>query len=444
MGNNLSLDYSAITLFYYLAIVLFVGIVAGGFPVLILTKFDPVEVLKGRLGIGGPNLFSRALVAIQFGCSIFLIVSVGVMANQVSFLRTKELGFKSDNVVVIPTSNRPSGDDIKNTQRTRLLKVLQNELTQYENIINVAGSSWSLSGSGRHGRSHIQFEETKFEAFHFKIDYNYLETFGMELIDGRNVSQDTIADSEGSVIVNESFAKEIGSSYGIGKKIRFGEGNIQNPTIIGIVKDFHFQPLYQEIEPLILHLAPWQINYIFIKIKSDDIPGTLSLIKTKWNEKVRSLGTKIEPNLTLEYSFLEDNLDQHYKSEEQWTKIIGYSSGVSILIACMGLLGLTTLAITRRTKEIGIRKVLGASSFGIVYLLSKEQLRIVIVATIITWPLAYLTLIHWLQNFVYRVDLDMWPFIVGGGITLMISLIPVSYQAIKTAVENPIKALRYE
>jgi putative ABC transport system permease protein len=242
-----------------------------------------------------------------------------------------------------------------------------------------------------------------------------------------------ITDAKEAVIVNETFVKAYGLEHPIGKKLPSFQGR-QNPTIIGLVKDFHFRPLYFPIEPLALYCQPsWSI---FVKINPADISGTLAFLKSKWNE--------LAPNEAFRYDFLDEYVDRQYKNKERWGRIVGYASIFANFIAGLGLLGLALLAAVRRTKEIGIRKVLGATITNIAALLSKDFLKLLLVANLIAWPLAYFATGKFLQNFAYRMHVGLLPFLLAGLIALFVAIIAVSYQALKAALANPVESLRYE
>lgn len=241
----------------------------------------------------------------------------------------------------------------------------------------------------------------------------------------------------GAVIVNESFVKKVGWTDPIGKKLKFSYGEVKDPTVIGVVKDYHFLSLREDIPPLMLHLDPASpMGVIWVKIRPDDVPSTLVLLEETWR--------KIAPDIPFVHTFLEEANSWQYRAEARWREVIGYASLFAIFIACLGLFGLTSLAVTRRTKEIGVRKVLGASASNVVMLLSKDFVKLVLGANLIAWPVAYYAMNRWLQDFAYRINLGVGVFILGGLLALVIALLTVSAQAVKAARANPVDALRYE
>jgi putative ABC transport system permease protein len=261
----------------------------------------------------------------------------------------------------------------------------------------------------------------------------------MELIAGRNFSKEFPSDSSDAVIVNEALAKEFGWDDAIGRKIS-GFRNVQGleePTVIGVVKDFHFLSLHNEIAPVILHVNPnWPIRYILVKIANANVPQTLALLRDTWH--------RVSPNAPFEFYFLDEDVENQYRAETRWGKIVGYASVLAIFIACLGLFGLATLTAAKRIKEIGIRKVLGASVAGLAGLLSKDFVKLVLAANLIAWPIAWYAMNKWLQNFAYRTDINWWVFALAGGLALLTALLTVSTQAIKATLANPVEALRYE
>jgi putative ABC transport system permease protein len=273
----------------------------------------------------------------------------------------------------------------------------------------------------------------------FRIDQNYLSTLGMELTQGRNLSPDFPADPQHSVLVNESFVDRFGLQSPLRQKVRVPiralEDNVG--TIVGVVRDFNYLSLHTEVEPAVLHTSPrYPVSYIAIKIDPENVQQTIGMLGSTWS--------KIAPDVPFEYYFLDEDFNRQYATEQRWSSIFGYSAFFAIFIASLGLLGITTLAVGRRTKEIGIRKVLGATVGGLVRLISKEFLLLVLVANLIAWPVAYYAASRWLENYAYRIGIGWQTFILAGILALLIALITVSFQAVKAALANPVESLRYE
>jgi putative ABC transport system permease protein len=264
------------------------------------------------------------------------------------------------------------------------------------------------------------------------VDTDYIKTFNIEMAEGRFFSESFPADQDESFVINETAAKAIGLASPVGKRFSLWD---YNGKIIGVIKDFHFASLHYEIEPLVMKMG-WALDNICMRIKPDDIPNTIRFIEDKLKE--------IVPDYPFEYEFLDESLNRRYRAEQRMETLSKYMTALAIFISCLGLFGLAAFTAERRTKEISIRKVFGASVSALVFLLSKEYIKWVIAANVIAWPVARVVINSWLQNFAYRIDVDILPFLMAGALALMIALLTVSFQAIKTALSNPVEALRYE
>jgi len=278
--------------------------------------------------------------------------------------------------------------------------------------------------------------ELQLEMNHTAVDHTFLKTFHLELTEGRFFTEELKTDSD-NFVLNEIAAKAIGADAPIGKKFRLLN---KEGVIIGVVKDFHFTSLHKEISPLIMHMMPYQYwmyrNYVFVRLRSENIGATLAAIKDKWD--------KVIPEYPFEFYFLDKTIDNRYRSEQRFGVILRVFTILAIFISCFGLFGLISFAAEQRTKEIGIRKVLGASVTGIVRLLAKEFLILVIIANVIAWPLAYVAMNRWLDNFAYRADFSIEVFLFSGLLAVGIAFLTVSFQSIRAALANPVKSLRYE
>lgn len=310
------------------------------------------------------------------------------------------------------------------------------ELQKDSNIINVTTSS-DVPTYTLHCASDIDWEgknpETQMMIYHFSVDYDYLKTFAMEIVEGRDFSKDFTTDESTAYIVNETAVNAMGMKNPVGKKLVFWG---RKGTIIGVVKDFHYQSLHKEIEPLVLRIAPRLDWYIFVKTKSKNISKTLNYIQ-------RTYG-KFNPGYPFEFTFLDDEIDKLYNDERRTLKIFNYFAFIAIFISCLGLFGLAAFMAQLRTKEVGVRRVLGAPIPNIVLLLSKEFLALVVVANIFAWPIAYLVMDKWLHNFAYRTTPGYLTFILSALLALVIAFTTVIYQSIKAATINPVDALKYE
>ena len=413
------------TIFSLVGIIFIVGVVAGGYPAFYLSSLQPAKALKGPASETGERGRLRGvLIVLQFAISIALIVCTVIVGNQVRFLKNKDLGFNRDNIVTIPLT----GDDAQ--LKSMLLK---QELLRVPNVVNVSASSEVPCNGFTSNGYFPEGQQTVMMIHVVDVDDDFLSTYGMSLVDGRYFSKDFPSDRS-AFVVNQTLVRILGWSSPLGKKI-LRDGS---HPIIGVVKDFNYARLNNGIEPLILAHEPWRDRYdnLSIKIRPADIAGTLSTIRNVWGNLV--------PSTPFEYSFLDERFDRLYKSEERFQRTFFSFSALAIIIALMGLLSLASLATEQRTKEIGIRKVLGASALSVTGLLSGDFLRWVALANILAWPAAYYFMSQWLENFAYRIDMTVWPFVGAAVISILLGWFSVSFQTIRAAMTNPVEALRYE
>jgi len=414
-----------------ICITLLVGIIAGSYPALFLTSLSPFNILKGGFKISKKRSTRtrNSLVIIQFVFSIALIICTFFIYNQLNYIKNTNLGFSRDYIVVAPVAEMNSERDYE---------TLKNKLSQHSQIIHTSVSSKlpSLITGGGSARWEGKTDEN-IRFTHGFVDYNFLDLYGMELLEGRNFSKGIHTDVKQAYILNEKAVKAIGWKAPIGK--RFNQGREEDGVVIGVIDDFHFLPLHRRIEPLVLSLIQneWEeARFLSIKISSNDITSTLSFVEEKFRE--------FSPDYSFSYSFFNNQIDRMYRSERKLGQSFITFTLIAVFIACLGLLGLASFTAEQRTKEIGIRKVLGASVPGIFVLLSREFTKWIVLANIIAWPIAYYFMNKWLQNFAYRISLSVWIFILSGLTALCIALLTISYQAIKAARASPIEALKYE
>jgi putative ABC transport system permease protein len=422
--NNLGL------LLGLLAISLFVGFVSGSYPALILSAFKPARVLKKAVDKNANGFSFRAVTSVlQFSISIVLIFATAVVYAQIHYMRKKDLGFDAKQVVSIPLTSHSL------REKTEIFKV---EILRDPSILSACASYGTPASGTGSGRSFIPEGYPAGESIHMEtlfIDYDFIETYGLTLTSGRNFSREFATDVENAFILNETAVKKLGWDDPIGKRFSEEDAGVE-AKVIGVIKDFHFESTLYEIAPMVLTLRPYEFSHVSAKIHLDDVSRVLTFLEAKWKE--------FAPEYPFEYVFVDEEFDRYYNFERRQGQLFTYCSILAIFISCMGIFGLASFTAEKRTKEIGIRKVLGASVSGIIVLLSKEFVKWVLVANIIGWPVAYFVMIRWLQGFAYRVNIGVWMFAFSAFLVLIIALLTVSYQSIKTALADPINSLRYE
>jgi putative ABC transport system permease protein len=439
-SKNLSLDLDATFILFCALMVSLIAMVAGMYPALVLSRFNPVEVLKGKLNLkSNKGWLRQSLIVGQFIASIGMIVCTISIGEQMRYLRTKDLGYNKEQIIVVPTNkSRQEGMPLAQLYRTELLKNPQ-----------VSDATVSLYSFVQAPWIEMGFTDDKkvYKSFQYNtIDENFLRTMNIKVVRGRDFQNGNTADFTTGALVNESFVKEFDLGDAVGKKL---PGKIDE-YIVGVVKDFNFESLHTPVRPLVMTMridsiarrienisfgSPRQPR-ISVRMKSGNLANNIEILKQAW--------VKVNPLQDFEYQFLDESIASRYVQEQRASTIVKLASGLSIFIACMGLFGLATLTVVRRTKEIGIRKVLGASIPTIAGLLSKDFLKLVIIAAVIAFPLAWWAMQSWLQDFAYRVSIGWWVYVLAGVLAVLVALATVSYQAIKAAMANPVKSLRTE
>ena len=425
----------------FVILTIFVGLAAGSYPALLLSRFIPVKVLRGKLSSDKSNLkLRRGLVVLQFVISITLVICTFIIVRQLFFLQNMDAGFDKENVVLIPARD----DAIRKSR-----DVIKEEFKKNPNIICVAASS-SIPGGSYANNKKIPEGFAESEAVlmdEINADHDFLPTMGIELVTGRNFSKEFGTDELYSVIINETAVKQFGWDDPLGKTIKSYDprktcGQYKEMTVIGIVKDFNLRYLTQKIEPVFIGCDPdypRPYNYmdvISVRFKPDDMAGTLDFMKKKWG--------KIFSDFPFVYYFMDDIFGSQFLQIERSRKIFSYFSFLAIFVACLGLYGMASFSAVQRTKEIGIRKVLGSTTTGIITLLGKELIVLILIANLVAWPLSFIAMNQWIRNFPYRANIGIELFFASSLIVLLIGLLTVAHQAIRAALANPVNSLRYE
>ncbi len=405
----------------YFVLFLITGLFAGFYPALVLSKYSPVQTLYNRINLSGKNYLQKSLVVLQFTLATILIIATVTIYSQFNFLVKTDLGYDDSNTIIVNQWGMTRNDS----------KPFKEELLKEPGITAVA-----LKNGGRMGTVARINGETEIKFDYETIDESYLPLYKIPIVKGRNFSPDFPSDSTKSILVNEAFVKEAGWKDPLGKEVNFWYNNNEKYSVVGVVKDYHFRPLSEKIKPQLFTMKPGQYGMAAIKIK----PGT----ETRSLQHIQSVFKKTFPISPYDYKFKDQENLKSYEAEAKWKQVMMFGALLTIFISCIGLFGLSVLSAEKRTKEIGIRKVLGASVASVVNILSIDFLKLVAISLLIAIPVAWLLTNRWLQNYPYRIELSWWMFVAAGVLVLLVALTTVIFQAIKAAIANPVKSLRTE
>jgi putative ABC transport system permease protein len=412
-----------------LALVIFTGFFAGSYPALMLSAFSPVQALRRKPGQGNRRLsFRTVLVVLQFAVSITLIIATLVVYQQLGFMRSKDLGFHSEQVMVIPLQNSPLRQEPE---------PFKNAVRNHASVLGVSCAN-GTPGSGSSAASNYVLEtptgEKEIYLQTIYTDSDFVDTFGLKIVDGRNFAREFSTDTDEAYILNATAARQMGWESPVGRSL--SRGGDRPGRVIGVVEDFHYYSMRTNITPLALKIEPSQLRYVAVRIRPEEAPRTLAFLEQTWN--------RFAPGYPFEHFFTDEQFARFYRFEKRVGELFTLFSILAIVISCLGVFGMISYTAEQSTKEIGVRKILGAGTAGIILLLSRRFVRWVLLANLIAWPLAWYIMHVWLQGFAYRVSLNPLLFLLAGLAALAIALVTVAYQSLKAALANPIDSLRYE
>ncbi|MBS0028430.1 ABC transporter permease [Chitinophaga sp. 22321] len=403
-----------------------ITLLAGGYPAWKVARLNILEVLKGKLGLGKSSGVRNGLIILQFVAAVVLISCTAVIWQQLKFIQAAPLGYNTSQVISIPLDNAPPS----------VIAAMRNRLAEFQEVKSVTGSMLNL-GLGKDGSSGNWTRGFSYKDRHITtqclvVDYNYATTLDLKILAGRDFSKDYGTDSTG-VVINEKMAKQLGVADPVGMEFKMGDD--QPVHVIGVVKDYHYESLRKKIDPLVMVInEPSALYYVFVKVETPNPVAAMERIEKVWKN--------LNPLAENDASFLDENTQRLYQQEQRFSKIFVSGAVLAVIISAMGLFAIAVLVMAQRRKEIGIRKVLGASISGIVLLLSKDFLRLVLVAVVIAAPAAWYFMYRWLQNFEYHVAIHWWVFVIAGLLAVVIAFLTVSMQSVKAALANPVNSLK--
>jgi putative ABC transport system permease protein len=435
-GRNLNIA-SLTNIFFavlILSIVVLVAFLSGVYPAVFLSRINSAELIRSKFfSSGTKTMFRKFFIVVQFALSLILIITTFFIAKQIHFMKEKDLGFNKSNKMVL---------DLSNSEYEKRYPVLKTVLERLPEVESVSVSSAIPGKFGGTNPFNIKGDDAVHLLWMYYVDCDFLPAHGLKLLEGRNFSRDIASDKTAATIINESTARKLGLEKPVGAIIE-DQCDKSKYEVVGVIKDFHSESLHEEIRPLIIRFVEENSEedykrgkYLTVAIKPGDIRATVANIEKEYNRLI--------PNQPYEYFFIDDLFNSFYREEERFNNIFFYSASLAIFLSCLGLFGLTTFMVQRRTKEIGIRKVLGASISNITTLLVKSFTKWVVIANILAWPIAYYYISKWLENFAFRTSIGIETFILSAALVLIIAVLTVSFNVIKASLANPVETLKYE
>lgn len=431
------------TLLIVILAVLLISLITGIYPARSFSRFPAAELFRGRFRLRQRGFFPNVMIVFQFGVSLVFIIGALIMVRQLQFMSAADLGYENEGILIVSMQTHPDRPE----QGLNLLQIFRNELRTEPGVLAVSGDSGTVGI--RFGGITLRFDMDGVEHIveSFVIDAQYRETLGIPLIEGRDLSPDRPIDTLEGVLVNETFVREFGLVGPVGKRFSDfmtnklpAEYYTFDPVIVGVIRDFHLNSLRTPIGPMAFSLRSFipieRLRNILVKVKPGEEAVVLKRLEEIWK--------RLRPELPFSHIFLEDALKREYERERNWGRIVGYSAGFALLIACLGIFGLTAVNIVRRTKETGIRKVLGATPADVWILFSKDLMKWVAVSNLLAWPIVFILAHKWLNGFAYRIDIGLWMFAATGVLSFLIAGLTISWHVLKAVFANPVHALRYE